>query len=84
MREKLAREKAAGEEDKGKTHAIDSPNDASSEDSNDSNRFQKGIQYNSLALTFHIHNFTLLFLFSFLHYFLITYYFSNVLFIICV
>lgn len=42
MREKLAREKAAGEEDKGKTHAIDSPNDASSEDSNDSNRFQKG------------------------------------------
>ncbi|CAH2039890.1 unnamed protein product, partial [Iphiclides podalirius] len=41
MREKLAREKAAGEEDKGKAHAMDSPNDASSEDSNDSNRFQK-------------------------------------------
>ncbi|KAL4713115.1 hypothetical protein ACJJTC_004501 [Scirpophaga incertulas] len=39
---KLAREKAAGEEDKGKPHAIDSPNDASSEDSNDSNRYQKG------------------------------------------
>ncbi|XP_075978674.1 histone-lysine N-methyltransferase E(z) isoform X2 [Anticarsia gemmatalis] len=47
MREKLAREKAAGEEDKGKTHAIDSPNDASSEDSNDSNRFQKGSNSNS-------------------------------------
>lgn len=45
MREKLAREKAAGEEDKGKTHAMDSPNDASSEDSNDSNRFQKGNQW---------------------------------------
>lgn len=42
MREKLAREKAAGEEDKTKTHAMDSPNDASSEDSNDSNRYQKG------------------------------------------
>lgn len=47
MREKLAREKALGEagdvemEDKSKT--VDSPNDASSEDSNDSNRFQKGI-----------------------------------------
>ncbi|XP_063827970.1 histone-lysine N-methyltransferase E(z) isoform X2 [Ostrinia nubilalis] len=41
MREKLAREKAAGEEDKSKSHAMDSPNDASSEDSNDSNRFQK-------------------------------------------
>ncbi|CAH0694362.1 unnamed protein product [Spodoptera exigua] len=47
MREKLAREKAAGEEDKGKTHAMDSPNDASSEDSNDSNRFQKGSNSNS-------------------------------------
>ncbi|KAJ0178539.1 hypothetical protein K1T71_006362 [Dendrolimus kikuchii] len=47
MREKLAREKAAGEEDKGKTHAIDSPNDASSEDSNDSNRYQKGSNSNS-------------------------------------
>ncbi|KAG6462943.1 hypothetical protein O3G_MSEX013552 [Manduca sexta] len=47
MREKLAREKAAGEEDKGKSHAIDSPNDASSEDSNDSNRFQKGSNSNS-------------------------------------
>ncbi|KAJ8713222.1 hypothetical protein PYW07_013592 [Mythimna separata] len=47
MREKLAREKAAGEEDKGKSHAIDSPNDASSEDSNDSNRFQKVVGSNS-------------------------------------
>ncbi|KAL0822839.1 hypothetical protein ABMA28_004836 [Loxostege sticticalis] len=47
MREKLAREKAAGEEDKTKTHAMDSPNDASSEDSNDSNRYQKGSNSNS-------------------------------------
>ncbi|XP_028170159.1 histone-lysine N-methyltransferase E(z) [Ostrinia furnacalis] len=47
MREKLAREKAAGEEDKSKSHAMDSPNDASSEDSNDSNRFQKGSNSNS-------------------------------------
>ncbi|XP_049874556.1 histone-lysine N-methyltransferase E(z) isoform X2 [Pectinophora gossypiella] len=47
MREKLAREAAAGEEDKNKTHAMDSPNDASSEDSNDSNRFQKGSNSNS-------------------------------------
>lgn len=49
MREKLAREQAAGEEESGKAHAIDSPNDASSEDSNDSNRYQKGpttISYN--------------------------------------
>lgn len=42
MREKLAMEKALGEEEKGKSHALDSPNDASSEDSNDSNRYQKG------------------------------------------
>ncbi|KPJ02173.1 hypothetical protein RR46_03448 [Papilio xuthus] len=47
MREKLAREQAAGEEESGKTHAIDSPNDASSEDSNDSNRYQKGSNSNS-------------------------------------
>ncbi|KAI8426613.1 hypothetical protein MSG28_005394 [Choristoneura fumiferana] len=43
IREKLAREKAAGEEDKGKSNSMDSPNDASSEDSNDSNRFPKGL-----------------------------------------
>ncbi|KAI5644191.1 SET domain-containing protein [Phthorimaea operculella] len=47
MKEKLAREKAAGEEDKSVAHAMDSPNDASSEDSNDSNRFQKGSNSNS-------------------------------------
>ncbi|CAG9793638.1 unnamed protein product [Diatraea saccharalis] len=47
IREKLAREQAAGEEDAGKPPAIDSPNDASSEDSNDSNRFQKGSNSNS-------------------------------------
>ncbi|XP_013134568.1 PREDICTED: histone-lysine N-methyltransferase E(z) isoform X2 [Papilio polytes] len=47
MREKLAREQAAGEEESGKAHAIDSPNDASSEDSNDSNRYQKGSNSNS-------------------------------------
>ncbi|XP_047503391.1 histone-lysine N-methyltransferase E(z) isoform X1 [Pieris napi] len=51
VREKLAREKALGEagdvglEDKSK--ALDSPNDASSEDSNDSNKFQKGGNSNS-------------------------------------
>ncbi|XP_045517481.1 histone-lysine N-methyltransferase E(z) isoform X4 [Pieris brassicae] len=51
MREKLAREKALGEagdvelEDKSK--ALESPNDASSEDSNDSNKFQKGGNSNS-------------------------------------
>ncbi|RVE46167.1 hypothetical protein evm_009171 [Chilo suppressalis] len=47
MREKIAQEQAAGEEDKSKPLAIDSPNDASSEDSNDSNRFQKGSNSNS-------------------------------------
>ncbi|XP_073964518.1 histone-lysine N-methyltransferase E(z)-like [Choristoneura fumiferana] len=47
IREKLAREKAAGEEDKGKSNSMDSPNDASSEDSNDSNRFPKGSGSNS-------------------------------------
>ncbi|XP_026325175.1 histone-lysine N-methyltransferase E(z) isoform X2 [Hyposmocoma kahamanoa] len=48
MREKLAREKSPGEEDKAKgLHHVDSPNDASSEDSNDSNRFHKGSNSNS-------------------------------------
>ncbi|XP_038223507.1 histone-lysine N-methyltransferase E(z) isoform X1 [Zerene cesonia] len=51
MREKLAREKALGEagdaEADDKSKALDSPNDASSEDSNDSNRFQKGGNSNS-------------------------------------
>ncbi|XP_060802538.1 histone-lysine N-methyltransferase E(z) isoform X1 [Amyelois transitella] len=47
MREKLALEKAAGEEAGKGSKAMDSPNDASSEDSNDSNRFQKGSNSNS-------------------------------------
>lgn len=45
VREKLARERAAAagasHGDEGKP-LLDSPNDASSEDSNDSNRYQKG------------------------------------------
>ncbi|CAH2269973.1 jg9716 [Pararge aegeria aegeria] len=55
IKEKLAREKAAGEAGEGREPgegregkaAIDSPNDASSEDSNDSNRYQKGSNSNS-------------------------------------
>ncbi|XP_069359194.1 histone-lysine N-methyltransferase E(z) isoform X1 [Maniola hyperantus] len=58
IKEKLAREKAAGEAGEGREvrevseardgkAAIDSPNDASSEDSNDSNRYQKGSNSNS-------------------------------------
>ncbi|XP_072947506.1 histone-lysine N-methyltransferase E(z) isoform X2 [Epargyreus clarus] len=47
MREKLARERAAGAGADEKAAALDSPNDASSEDSNDSNRYLKGSNSNS-------------------------------------